>query len=102
MKLCACTIAIPFSVVLIVVLPGCGEADSPGPPPPLAPVLSDIGGGGADGSLGVGWLDPQRAEGRGLDVDTLSGALLPNARTFVEEAPRLRRRFGFDPSRPPD
>ena len=97
MKLSACTFAIPCAVVLMVVLPGCGEGDSPGPPRPLAPALSAIGGGGADGSLGVGWLDPQRVERRGLDVDTLSDALLPNARTFVDVAPRLRRRFGFDP-----
>jgi hypothetical protein len=90
-------IAIPCAVVLVLLLAACGDADDPGPTGSLAPALSDIGGGGAHGSLGVGWLDPQRVDDRGLDADTLSDALLPNARTVVDVGPRLRRRFGFDP-----
>jgi hypothetical protein len=82
----------------LVVLAGCGdESGEPAPAGPLAGALADVGGGGTAGSLGVGWLDPQLAERRGLEPEVISDALLPNARTVVEVAPRLRRRLGFDP-----
>jgi hypothetical protein len=91
-------IGIACAVAAMLVLGGCGDEAAPPPPSgPLARALSDIGGGGASGSLGVGWADPQLIEERGLDAKEVSDALLPNARTFVEVAPRLRRRFGFDP-----
>jgi hypothetical protein len=98
MKLSLCRIVIPCAVVLGFVLGGCGDdAEAPPPSGPLAQAMSDVGGGGASGSLGLGWLDPQLVEESGLDAREVSDALLPNARTFVDVAPRLRGRFGFDP-----
>jgi hypothetical protein len=98
MKLSLCRIVIPCAVVLAFVLGGCGDdAEAPPPSGSLAQAMSDVGGGGASGSLGLGWLDPQLVEESGLDAREVSDALLPNARTFVEVAPRLRGRFGFDP-----
>ena len=86
------------AALIVLVLGGCGaDADDPEPTGPLAGALADVGGGGAAGSLGFGWLDPQLVERAGLDPERVSDALLPNARTVVEEGPRLRRRFGFDP-----
>ena len=85
-------------MAVLMALGGCGdEADDSPPAGPLAGAMSDVGGGGASGSLGFGWLDPQLAEEQGLDARQVSDALLPNARTFVEVAPQLRSRFGFDP-----
>jgi hypothetical protein len=85
-------------VVGLLALGGCGdETATPAPSGPLAGALSDVGGGGVSGSLGVGWMDPQLVAESDLDAREVSDALLPNARTFVEAAPRLRRRFGFDP-----
>jgi hypothetical protein len=90
--------AIGWFAAALLVLGGCGgEGDDPAPEGPLADALADVGGGGAAGSLGVGWLDPQLVERRGLAAERVSDALLPNARTVVEVAPRLRRRLGFDP-----
>jgi hypothetical protein len=91
-------IGIGCVVAGLLVFAGCGhDADDPAPTGPLADALSDVGGGGADGSLGVGWMDPQLVAERDLEARQVSDALLPNARTFVEAAPRLRSRFGFDP-----
>jgi len=92
-------IGIGCAVAALLVLAGCGDEaeDSQEPAGPLARALSEVGGGGASGSLGVGWLDPQLVERRGLEAEEVSDGLLPNARTVVEVAPRLRRRFGFDP-----
>jgi len=80
-------------------LGGCGE-DEEGQPPegPLADALAGIGGGGAHGSLGVGWVDPQLVERTGAGGARLMvTALGPNAGSFIEVAPRIRREFGFDP-----
>lgn len=91
-------VGIGSAVVAMLALGGCSDdSDTPVPAGPLARALSDVGGGGASGSLGVGWVDPQLVEERGLEAREVSDALLPNARTLVEVAPRLRRRFGFDP-----
>jgi hypothetical protein len=77
---------------------GCGGGDDNGPPSgPLAEALADVGGGGEHGSLGIGWAEPQLVDERGLGADLISDALGPNAGSVVEAAPRLRRRFGFDP-----
>jgi hypothetical protein len=79
-------------------LGGCAD-DPPSRPPtgPLADALAGIGGGGAHGSLGVGWADPQLVEESGAGTRLLADALGPNAGSVIEAAPRLRRRFGFDP-----
>jgi hypothetical protein len=81
-------------------LGGCGEDEPPGPSPsgPLADALAATGGaGGASGSLGVGWADPRLAERIGAGPRLIGEALGPNARSVVEAAPVIRRRFGFDP-----
>jgi hypothetical protein len=91
-------IGIGCVVAGLLAFAGCGDdGAAPVPSGPLAGALSDVGGGGTSGSLGVGWLDPQLVEKNGLAAKEVSDALLPNARTFVEVAPRLRSRFGFDP-----
>src|SRR5918994_5901506 len=84
--------------VLMLALGGCGD-DPAAPPPtgPLAETLADIGGGGASGSLGVGWADPQLVEESSAGAQVIADALGPNAGTVIEAARRLRRRFDFDP-----
>jgi hypothetical protein len=77
----------------------CGDDDdeaSAPPEGPLAEALAAIGGGG-EGSLGVGWADPQLAKENGLDTEVMARALGPNAGSVVQEAPQLRREFGLDP-----
>src|SRR5436189_3650157 len=77
---------------------GCGGAPSSPPPTgPFAETVATIGGGGAHGSLGIGWADPQLVAKASAGAELIGGALGPNARSVIEEAPRLRRRFGFDP-----
>ena len=81
-------------------LGGCGggEPASDSEPTGFAAVLAGVGGGGENGSLGVGWVD-ERAAAQ-LDPRTraeLERALGPNADTVVEQAPALRRRLGSIP-----
>jgi hypothetical protein len=79
-------------------LGGCeGNAENPPPGGPFAEALAQIGGGGANGSLGVGWADPQLVEESGLKPSLIADALGPNASSLIESALRIRRRFGFDP-----
>jgi hypothetical protein len=86
------------AVAVVLALGGCGDdAASPPPTGPLAEALAGIGGGGANGSLGVGWADRQLVEETGAGARLIADALGPNARTVIEAAPRLRRRFGLDP-----
>jgi hypothetical protein len=73
-----------------------GEEPTPPPEGPLAEALAPLAGGGA-GSLGVGWADPQLAEARGVGADVIGAAVAPNAGSVIDEAARLRRRFGLDP-----
>jgi hypothetical protein len=77
---------------------GCGGApNTPPPTGPFAEAVATVGGGGAHGSLGVGWADPQLVARVGGGARLIGGALGPNARSVVEEARGLHRRFGFDP-----
>jgi hypothetical protein len=82
-------------------LGGCGGDDEqPQPSGPLAEALAGIGGGGAHGSLGVGWADPQLVKQSGAGgARLIAAALGPNAGSVIEVAPRIRREFGFDPLR---
>jgi hypothetical protein len=84
-------------LALSVCLAACGGSDNPRPPGPLADALAEIGGGGAHGSLGVGWTEPRLARAAGISPALMSRALGPNAETVLEAAPTLRRRFGMDP-----
>jgi hypothetical protein len=85
-------------VVLMLAVAGCGSSSSsPTPPGAFAEALATVGGGGANGSLGVGWADPHLVARIGGGPELIGDALGPNARTVVAEAPRLRQRFGFDP-----
>jgi hypothetical protein len=87
-----------IAVVLTLVLVGCGDGPEGGPPSgPLAEALADVGGGGAHGSLGVGWTEPRLVEEAGGGAGLIAGALGPNAGSVIEAAPILRQRFGFDP-----
>jgi hypothetical protein len=77
---------------------GCGGGDEPAPPPgPLADALAATGGGGANGSLGFGWAEPQLAAERGLPDDVIAAALAPNAGSVVVADRTLKRRFGLAP-----
>jgi hypothetical protein len=78
-------------------LGGCGGDENRPPDGAFADALAEIGGGGAHGSLGVGWADPQVVEESGLGPRLIADALAPNASSLIESAPRLRREFGFDP-----
>jgi hypothetical protein len=84
-----------------IAIGGCGDAsdtDEPPPQGPLAAALASLGGGGANGSLGVGWAEPDLVAGYGARAPGLIGdALGPNADTVIEAAPAFERRFGFDP-----
>ena len=87
------------TLVAAVALGGCGGDDeSPPPSGPLADALAGIGGGGAHGSLGVGWVDPQLIQRSGAGgASLMEAALGPNASSLIKEAPRIQREFGFDP-----
>jgi hypothetical protein len=87
-----------LAVALSLALTGCGGGpENRAPSGPLAESLAAVGGGGAHGSLGIGWADPQLAEEGGAGVELIAEALGPNAGSVIEAAPLLRRRFGFDP-----
>jgi hypothetical protein len=91
-------IAIGLAVGLSLAITGCGgESEDRPPSGPLAEALADVGGGGANGLLGVGWAEPRLAEEGGAGPGLIADALGPNARSVIEAAPLLRRRFGFDP-----
>jgi hypothetical protein len=86
------------ALVSAVALAACGDdGDRPPPDTPLADALATIGGGGANGSLGVGWAEPDLVEDAGGGTELIDAALGPNADTYVKAAPELRRRFGIDP-----
>ena len=88
------TLAVAFSLALT----GCGDGpEDPPPSGPLAEALADVDGGGANGSLGIGWTEPRLAEKSGVGAELTADALGPNAGTVIEAAPLIRRRFGFDP-----
>src|ERR671911_1591106 len=87
-----------LAVALSLALAGCGGGEEDrAPSGPLAESLADVGGGGAHGSLGIGWAEPQLAGEGGAGVELIAEALGPNAGSVIEAAPLLRRRFGFDP-----
>jgi hypothetical protein len=85
------TLALPLALI------GCGDRPPSSPHTPLAEALGEIHGGGAPGSLGVGWTEPRLARAAGVDPRLMATALGPNAESVIEAAPELRRRFGFDP-----
>lgn len=80
---------------------GCGddEAGEPETTPsgPFAETLAELGGGGANASLGVSWVDPRQVARAGGGGELIADVLAPNADTVVEASPALERRFGFDP-----
>lgn len=88
---------------LAVALCGCGGSDDSGPAPtpdtPLAAALASVGGGGENGSLGVGWAEPRLVDGIGAGSDVIAAALGPNAASVIESSAQLRRRFELDPLR---
>lgn len=86
-----------LALVLLLALTGCGGDRDRLPTGPLAQTLGEIGGGGANGSLGIGWTEPGEARRSGVRLPLMAAALGPNAETVLEAAPLLRRRFGFDP-----
>lgn len=90
---------IVLAVTVALGATGCGGGDDEAPAPPDGPfaaALASIGGGGLNGSLGVGWADSARARaigGPGLVGDALG----PNADTIIEAAPDLQRLYGLNP-----
>jgi hypothetical protein len=86
-----------LALLLAFALVGCGDDSPPRPPGPLADALSEIGGGGEHGSLGVGWSEPALASQAGVPPRLIARALAPNAESVVERGAVLRRRFGVDP-----
>jgi hypothetical protein len=91
-------LAIALFLLSSVCLAACGGgADQPAPTGPFADTLAELGGGGENGSLGVGWTDPQLAREAGVGRRLMADALGPNAESVVEAAPALERRFRFDP-----
>jgi hypothetical protein len=71
----------------------CGQEEGqPAPTGAFANALAQIAGGGAHGSLGVGWAEPGLVAPR-----LIADALGPNASSLIDSAPRLRHEFGFDP-----
>jgi hypothetical protein len=91
-------LAIAAGLAVLTALAGCGGGSKPPPPSgPLAEALADLDGGGANGSLGVGWAEPTLAAKSGAGPGLVAAALGPNAGSVIDAAPELRRRFGFDP-----
>jgi hypothetical protein len=87
-----------LAVALSLAMTGCGSGSEDRPPSgPLAEALAAVGGGGANGSLGIGWVEPRVARQSGAGAGLIADALGPNAGSVIEVAPLLRRRFGFDP-----
>jgi hypothetical protein len=86
-----------LAIVLSLALAGCGGGSGNPPSGPLARAMADLGGGGENGSLGIGWAEPRLARQSGGGAELIAGALGPNADSVIEVAPRLRRRFGLDP-----
>lgn len=88
-----------LAAALCFALAGCGGGSESTPPQgPLAEALGEVSGSEASsGALGVGWSDPQQARAGGVGPRLIADALGPNARTVLEAAPALRRRFGIDP-----
>jgi hypothetical protein len=87
-----------LAVALSLALTACGGGQEDRPPSgPLADALADIDGGGANGSLGIGWTEPRLVEQSGAGAELIADALGPNADTVIEAAPLVRRRFGLEP-----
>ena len=79
---------------------GCGDDESGDPETPSGPfaeTLAEVGGGGANASLGVSWVDPRQVARAGGGGELIADVLAPNADTVVEASSALERRFGFDP-----
>jgi hypothetical protein len=91
------SLAAGLGLVLTLAMIGCGDDSPPRPPGPLAAALSEIGGGGEHGSLGVGWTEPRLARQAGVPASLVARALAPNAESIVQRGAVLRRRFGVDP-----
>ena len=72
---------------------------APPPETPLAAALASVGGGGENGSLGVGWAEPRLVARMDAGAELIADAIGPNAASVVESASELRRRFGLDPLR---
>jgi hypothetical protein len=90
--------AVAFAVLAAICLVACGnDAEPPPPPGPLADALAEIGGGGEEGSLGVGWTEPKLARQAGVGPGLMADALGPNAQSVVDVASTLQSRFRFNP-----
>ncbi|MGH2962505.1 MAG: hypothetical protein ACRDL3_09985 [Solirubrobacterales bacterium] len=91
-------VAAAAAAAVALSLAGCGDdVDDRPPGGPLAEALGAVGGGGAHGSLGVGWAEPRLVEKTDAGPELIAAALGPNAGTVIEAAPVLDRRIGFDP-----
>jgi hypothetical protein len=86
-----------LALALSLMLVGCGDDHTARPPGPLAAALAEIGGGGAHGSLGIGWTEPRLAREAGASPGLIAATLGPNAESVIEAAPAFRRRFDLDP-----
>jgi hypothetical protein len=92
-------ILVGIASVAALLVAGCGDDEEEATPQaegPLAEALAAVGGAG-EGSFGVGWADPQLVRESGLKPDVMATALGPNAGSFIDEAPKLRREFGLNP-----
>jgi hypothetical protein len=94
----ACRLRYAAGLALAVgALAACGgEEPEPTPIGPMAEALASLGGGG-EGTIGVGWADPQLVARSGSGAALIEEALGPNAGSVVEAAPRLRAHYGLDP-----
>jgi hypothetical protein len=86
-----------LALALSVAVCACGGSEQPPPGGPLAEALADLDGGGQNGSLGVGWAEPELVKQSGAGPKLIADALGPNAGSVIEATPALRRRFGLDP-----
>jgi hypothetical protein len=77
---------------------GCGEAEEEMAPPPSGPFAEALAllGGGGEGAIGVGWVDPRLAAERGVGDRVMAESLGPNAGTLIERAGALHRRYELD------